>query len=126
MTGIEAFLHILAGAGVKYLFGNPGTTELPLMDALADDARFQYILGLQEVPVVAMADGYALASRQVATPLRTRRPIHTTSASRRRRIAPAPAAGSSERRRSGTSPPPPAIAASTLLSIPPPSRIITA
>ena len=62
MTGIEAFLHVLAGAGVTHIFGNPGTTELPLLDALAADARFRYILGLQEVPVVAMADGYALAS----------------------------------------------------------------
>jgi len=62
MTGIEVFLEILAGAGVRYLFGNPGTTELPLTDALAKDERFQYILGLQEVPLTAMADGYALAS----------------------------------------------------------------
>jgi benzoylformate decarboxylase len=65
MTGIEAFLEVLAGAGVKYIFGNPGTTELPLIDALVDDARFQYILGLHEIPVVAMADGYAQASRQL-------------------------------------------------------------
>jgi benzoylformate decarboxylase len=65
MTGIEAFLEVLAGAGVKYIFGNPGTTELPLMDALVDDDRFRYILGLHEVPVVAMADGYAQASRQL-------------------------------------------------------------
>jgi benzoylformate decarboxylase len=65
MTGIEAFLEVLTGAGVKYIFGNPGTTELPLIDALVDDTRFQYILGLQEVPVVAMADGYAQASRQL-------------------------------------------------------------
>jgi benzoylformate decarboxylase len=62
MTGIEAFLEMLASAGVRYIFGNPGTTELALNDALAGDARFQYILGLQEVPVVAMADGYAMAS----------------------------------------------------------------
>jgi benzoylformate decarboxylase len=65
MTGIEAFLDVLAGAGVKYIFGNPGTTELPLMDALVDDARFRYILGLHEGPVVAMADGYAQASRRL-------------------------------------------------------------
>src|ERR1700724_46572 len=62
MTGIEAFLNLLAAAGVTHIFGNPGTTELPLNDALVNDARFRYILGLQEVPVVAMADGYALAS----------------------------------------------------------------
>jgi len=47
---------------VRYLFGNPGTTELPLNDAVAGDSRFAYILGLQEVPVVSMADGYAMAS----------------------------------------------------------------
>ena len=59
MTGIEAFLDVLAAAGVKHIFGNPGTTELPLNDALVDDRRFQYIFGLHEIPVVAMADGYA-------------------------------------------------------------------
>ncbi|MGE0755411.1 MAG: thiamine pyrophosphate-binding protein [Pirellulaceae bacterium] len=62
-TGIQAFLELLAGFGVRYIFGNPGTTELPLNDALVDDARFRYVLGLQEVPVMAMADGYAMASR---------------------------------------------------------------
>ena len=54
---------MLADAGVPYLFGNPGTTELPLNDALVDEPRIHYILGLQEVPVMAMADGYAMASR---------------------------------------------------------------
>lgn len=62
MTGIEAFLHVLAAAGVKHIFGNPGTTELPLNDALVNDRRFQYIFGLHEIPVMAMADGYAMAS----------------------------------------------------------------
>src|SRR5947209_13018027 len=64
-TGIQAFLEVLAAAGVRYIFGNPGTTELPLNDALVQDSRFQYILGLQEVPVVSMADGYAQASGSV-------------------------------------------------------------
>lgn len=62
-TGMQAFLEVLAQAGVKHIFGNPGTTELPLSDALVSDRRFQYILGLQEVSVMAMADGYAMASR---------------------------------------------------------------
>jgi benzoylformate decarboxylase len=65
MTGIEIFLDLLAAAGVRYVFGNPGTTELPLNDALVGDSRFQYILGLQEVPVMAMAEGYAMASRSL-------------------------------------------------------------
>ncbi|MEX2113033.1 MAG: thiamine pyrophosphate-binding protein [Pirellulales bacterium] len=64
-TGIHALLDLLASAGVDTLFGNPGTTELPLSDALVDDHRFRYILGLQEVPVMAMADGYAMAARRV-------------------------------------------------------------
>jgi benzoylformate decarboxylase len=66
ITGAQALLDVLAGSGVRYLFGNPGTTELPLMDALVSDRRIQYVLGLQEVPVVAMADGYAQASRKLA------------------------------------------------------------
>jgi len=61
-TGIHCFLDILASYGVRHIFGNPGTTEMPLNDALVTDRRFQYILGLQEVPVMAMADGYAMAS----------------------------------------------------------------
>jgi benzoylformate decarboxylase len=64
-TGIQAFLDMLHAAGVRYIFGNPGTTELPLNDALVADRRIQYILGLQEVPVMGMADGYAMASGQL-------------------------------------------------------------
>ena len=66
VSGAQAFLDMLAGAGVRYIFGNPGTTELPLMDALVTDRRIEYLLGLQEVPVMAMADGYAQASRKLA------------------------------------------------------------
>jgi benzoylformate decarboxylase len=62
MRGIDAFVEMLAAAGVRYLFGNPGTTELPLFDKLAADSRVQLILGLQEIPVMATADGYAMAS----------------------------------------------------------------
>ncbi len=62
LSGIEAFLELLAEFGVRYLFGNPGTTELPLNDALCVDRRIEYILGMQEIPVTSMADGYAMAS----------------------------------------------------------------
>jgi benzoylformate decarboxylase len=65
MLGIEALLETLAAAGVRYIFGNPGSTELPLNDALVNDSRFQYIFGLQEVPLTAMADGYAIASGEL-------------------------------------------------------------
>ncbi|MCA9145840.1 MAG: thiamine pyrophosphate-binding protein [Planctomycetaceae bacterium] len=63
ISGIQAFLEILAEFNVRYIFGNPGTSELPLNDALVGDDRFQYILGLQEVPVMSMADGFSMASR---------------------------------------------------------------
>ncbi len=62
MRAIEAFLEVLAASGVTKIFGNPGTTELPLNDALADDPRFHYVFGIHEIPVVAMADGYAMAA----------------------------------------------------------------
>jgi benzoylformate decarboxylase len=48
------------------MFGNPGTTELPLMDALAVENELRYVLGLQEAAVMAMADGYAQASGKLA------------------------------------------------------------
>jgi benzoylformate decarboxylase len=64
-NGAQALVRLLADAGVSHLFGNPGTTELPLNDALVAESRIRYILGLQEVPVMAMADGYAMASRRL-------------------------------------------------------------
>lgn len=63
ISGAHALLQLLRDAGVRRIFGNPGTTELPLLDALAADDRFEYVLGLQEVPVMAMADGFSQASR---------------------------------------------------------------
>src|SRR5258707_7677140 len=62
MSGKRAFLALLKQEGVEILFGNPGTTELPLMDALAVETGLRYVLGLQEAAVMAMADGYAQAS----------------------------------------------------------------
>ena len=64
-TGIDLFLDLLADHGVRYIFGNPGSTELPLNDALSRDDRIQYVLGLQEVPVMAMADGVSMASGEL-------------------------------------------------------------
>jgi len=55
-------LETLISEGVEYIFGNPGTTELPLMDALVDLPQIHYVLALHEGSAVAMADGYAQAS----------------------------------------------------------------
>src|SRR2546422_8637234 len=61
MNAAAVLMEILRSAGVRYLFGNPGTTELPFLDALPD-SRLEYVLGLQEATAVAAADGYAQAS----------------------------------------------------------------
>ncbi|MGB7075979.1 MAG: thiamine pyrophosphate-binding protein, partial [Xanthobacteraceae bacterium] len=66
MSGKRAFLDLLKQEGVTVMFGNPGTTELPLMDAFAVEHDIKYILGLQEAALMAMADGYAQASRGLA------------------------------------------------------------
>ncbi|HEU4369817.1 MAG TPA: thiamine pyrophosphate-binding protein, partial [Methylomirabilota bacterium] len=62
ISGKQAFLQILRHEGVSVMFGNPGTTELPLMDGLARQPDIRYVLALQEAPAIAMADGYAQAS----------------------------------------------------------------
>src|ERR1700761_2938292 len=66
MPGKTALLELLKQEAVRVMFGNPGTTELPLMDAFAAERELRYILALQEAPAMAMADGYAQASGQLA------------------------------------------------------------
>jgi benzoylformate decarboxylase len=66
ISGKRAFLELLRQEGVDIIFGNPGTTELPLMDALAVESGIRYVLGLQEAVVMAMAGGYAQAGRRLA------------------------------------------------------------
>ena len=65
LYGRQAFVELLISEGVTHLFGNPGTTELPIMQALPDYPGLSFILGLQESVVMGMADGYARASRQL-------------------------------------------------------------
>jgi hypothetical protein len=62
--GAALLLEVLRSEGVRYVFGNPGTTELPFIDAPVDFPDIRYIWALQEASVVAMADGYAQASRR--------------------------------------------------------------
>ncbi|HEY4411021.1 MAG TPA: thiamine pyrophosphate-binding protein, partial [Acidimicrobiia bacterium] len=61
-NGRNVLLEVLRTEGVVHCFGNPGTTELPFVDALADQPELHYVLALQENVAVAMADGYAQAS----------------------------------------------------------------
>lgn len=65
ITGRSAFLALLKQEGVTHLFGNPGTTELPIMHALSDHPDLKFVLALQESLVVAMADGYSRASGEL-------------------------------------------------------------
>lgn len=64
--GKHLLLDLLASEGVEIIFGNPGTTELPLMDALLVESRIRYVIGLSEAVVMSMADGYAQASGRLA------------------------------------------------------------
>lgn len=59
----EAAFDLLRAHGMTTMFGNPGSTELPMLADFPDD--FTYVLGLQEAVAVGMADGYAQASGTV-------------------------------------------------------------
>ncbi len=63
--GRQIFMETLLAEGVEYLFGNPGTTESPILDALFEYPRLKYIVSLQEAAAVSMADAYAQASGKV-------------------------------------------------------------
>jgi benzoylformate decarboxylase len=65
-AGKHIMLDLLHSEGVEFIFGNPGTTELPLMDAMVVEDRLRYILGLNEVIVMGMADGYAQVTGRLA------------------------------------------------------------
>jgi len=58
----HAVMEQFLAEGVKYVFGNPGSTELAFMDALQDYPQLQYVMGLHETVPLAMADGYARAT----------------------------------------------------------------
>src|SRR3954451_20696473 len=60
----EAVFDLLREQGMTTIFGNPGSTELPMLQDFPDD--FRYVLGLQEIVAVGMADGFAQASGRPA------------------------------------------------------------
>ena len=66
MKGKKALLEMLRAEGVQYIFGNPGTSESPFIDALEDFPDLHYVLTLQEGVAVGMADGYARATGRAA------------------------------------------------------------
>jgi benzoylformate decarboxylase len=60
----EVAFELFREHGMTTIFGNPGSTELPMLAEFPDD--FRYVLGLQEAVAVGMADGYAQASGRPA------------------------------------------------------------
>jgi benzoylformate decarboxylase len=60
----DAAFELFRRHGMTTIFGNPGSTELPMLGPFPED--FRYVLGLQEAVAVGMADGFAQASGSVA------------------------------------------------------------
>ena len=65
MIIVEFLLQTLEQHGVRFIFGNPGTTELPLVRACERRRGIEYIVALSEVAATPMADGYARATRSL-------------------------------------------------------------
>ena len=59
MTGKQALLEMLRAEGVEYIFGNPGTSEGPIIDLLGDYPELRYVLTLQESVAMGMGEAYA-------------------------------------------------------------------
>ena len=60
----DATYDLLRAYGLTTIFGNVGSTEETFLENFPAD--FRYVLGLQEASVVAMADGFAQATRRPA------------------------------------------------------------
>jgi benzoylformate decarboxylase len=64
ITVRDAVFRLLRDTGMTTIFGNPGSTELPMFRGFPDD--FRYVLALQESVALGMADGFAQATRKAA------------------------------------------------------------
>ena len=59
MTGKRALMEMLRAEGIEYIFGNPGTSEGPILDELENYPDIRYMLAVQEGAAMGMADAYA-------------------------------------------------------------------
>ena len=66
MRGRQVFMETLIAHGVEHIFGNPGTTESPILDALLDYPQLRYIVALHEGVALGAASYYAQTSGKVA------------------------------------------------------------
>jgi benzoylformate decarboxylase len=62
---VSYLLHTLEKNDVEVIFGNPGTTEIPLVRACEQHSKLRYVVALSEIAAVPMADGYARATRKL-------------------------------------------------------------
>jgi len=74
MSGKIALMESLRAEGIRYIFGNPGTSEAPIMSALEGYPDLEYVLAVQEGVAMGMADGYA---RRTGEPAFINLHIHT-------------------------------------------------
>ena len=65
-TGHRAVIEQLVAEGITHVFGNPGTVEQGMLDALGDFPSIDYVLTLQESVAILAADAHARATRKVA------------------------------------------------------------
>ncbi len=65
MLASDALMEIFIKEGVEYIFGLPGSSEIPFMDALTRKPELKYILGLHEDVSVAMAEAYSRTTGKV-------------------------------------------------------------
>ena len=65
IAGKHALLKMFQAEGIRHMFGNPGTSEAPMMDVMPEYPDLRYYLVLQEGVAVGMAEGYARASGEV-------------------------------------------------------------
>ncbi|EDL55397.1 benzoylformate decarboxylase [Vibrio mediterranei AK1] len=66
MNGKNLLLDIVEKNNIKKIYGNPGTTETPLLNELNKRQDIEYVLGLQEGVVIAAAAGYSLATGETS------------------------------------------------------------
>src|SRR5213083_513726 len=64
MRGRRVLMESLVSHGVRHIFGNPGTTETPLLDSLPAYPQIDYVMALHEGVAVGAASFYAQASRR--------------------------------------------------------------
>src|SRR5262245_37992281 len=62
MRGRQVLMETLLRHGIEYLFGNPGTTESPIIESLQDYPQIRYVMALHEAVAVGAASYYAQAS----------------------------------------------------------------